>query len=147
MKKGRVNISFQKKLTIGATDIRKIVRKMQNLLGFDLEELTLSFILDKSIHEINREYLKHDYPTDIITFDYSDKDKIFVDGEILISFETAAVNAKKFNVTLENEITRLVIHGVLHLLGYDDKTPSKKKIMKNKENSLLMQVLNSENKF
>lgn len=145
MKKGRVHVSLHKSSAIRAAGIRSVVRKMQNHLGFDLEELTISLIDDKSIHEINREYLKHDYPTDIITFDYADKDKIYIDGELLISFETAAANAKKFEVSEENEITRLVIHGVLHLLGFDDTTPAKKRIMKNKENTILKMVLESDN--
>lgn len=143
MPKGQVHISVQKKSAIKAADLRAVVRQMQTLLGFDLKELTISLIDDKSIHQVNREYLKHDFPTDIITFDYTEIDNMYLDGELLISYETAAVNAKKFNVTIENEITRLVIHGVLHLLGFDDTTPSKKRIMKNKENTILKKVLES----
>lgn len=147
MKKGRIHISMQKKLNLKAPEIRMVVRKMQSLMGFDIDELTFSLVDDNTIHEINREYLKHDYPTDIITFNYSEKNQIFIDGEVLISYETALLNAKKYDVTLENEITRLIIHGVLHLLGFDDTTPSKKRVMKNKENALLKQILDSENKF
>ncbi|GMU84803.1 MAG: hypothetical protein AMXMBFR48_00450 [Ignavibacteriales bacterium] len=147
MKKGRIHISMQKKLNLKAPEIRLVVRKMQSLMGFDIDELTFSLVDDNTIYEINREYLKHDYPTDIITFNYSEKNQIFIDGEVLISYETALLNAKKYDVTLENEITRLIIHGVLHLLGFDDTTPSKKRVMKNKENALLKQILDSENKF
>lgn len=147
MKKGRIHISMQKKLNLKAPEIRMVVRKMQSLMGFDIDELTFSLVDDNTIHEINREYLKHDYPTDIITFNYSEKNQIFIDGEVLISYETALLNAKKYDVNLENEITRLIIHGVLHLLGFDDTTPSKKRVMKNKENALLKQILDSENKF
>lgn len=138
---------MQKKLNLKAPEIRLVVRKMQSLMGFDIDELTFSLVDDNTIYEINREYLKHDYPTDIITFNYSEKNQIFIDGEVLISYETALLNAKKYDVTLENEITRLIIHGVLHLLGFDDTTPSKKRVMKNKENALLKQILDSENKF
>jgi len=147
MKKGRVHVSFQKRISFSAKEVRRIVRKIQEEVGFHLSELTISFIDDASIHEVNREYLNHDYPTDIITFDYSEKNKTFIEGEILISFDTAIINAKKFKVTPENEYTRLIIHGILHLLGYDDRTAAKKKIMKNKENSLLKLVLDSVNKF
>lgn len=138
---------MQKKLNLKAPEIRLVVRKMQSLMSFDIDELTFSLVDDNTIHEINREYLKHDYPTDIITFNYSEKNQIFIDGEVLISYETALLNAKKYDVTLENEITRLIIHGVLHLLGFDDNNPSKKRVMKNKENALLKQILDSENKF
>jgi len=85
---------------------------------------------------INREYLGHDYETDVITFSYSKQKKI-IDGEILISFEEAKQNAKKYNVNFGKELMRLVIHGVLHLLRFDDKNAISKKIMKKEENKLI----------
>ena len=73
----------------------------------------------KIIHDINKSYLKHDYTTDIITFNYSNSLEQ-IDGEIFISIDDALSNSKKFKVTLSDELVRLVIHGILHLLGYDD---------------------------
>ena len=85
---------------------------------------------------INKSYLKHDYTTDIITFNYSDSLQQ-IDGEIFISIDDALSNSKKFRVTLSDELVRLVIHGILHLLGYDDQNLTDKKIMKRLENKLL----------
>ena len=70
--------------------------------------------------------MKHDYETDVVTFNYS-KNKKVIDGEILISFEEAKYNAKKFNVSYGKELTRLVIHGMLHLLNFDDKDAKREK--------------------
>ena len=90
---------------------------------------------------MNKAYLQHNYSTDIITFNYSELVKK-IDGEIFISIDDALDNAKKYKVSLSDELVRLVIHGVLHLLGYDDQTTSDKKTMKRLENKLL-----SKNKF
>ena len=73
--------------------------------------------------EINRRYLSHDYYTDIITFDYTDTEKKIISGDLMISIDTVRANAQAFGVPFENELARVIIHGVLHLLGYGDKTP------------------------
>ena len=73
--------------------------------------------------EINRRYLSHDYYTDIITFDYTDTEKKIISGDLMISIDTVRANAQTFGVPFENELARVIIHGVLHLLGYGDKTP------------------------
>ena len=85
--------------------------------------------------------MDHYYSTDIITFDYSEN-KNGIDAEIFISIDDAESNARKYKVHLKNEITRLIIHGILHLLGYDDQQKKDKIIMKRKENDLL-----NRNKF
>lgn len=95
--------------------------------------------------EVNNRYLKHDYFTDIITFDYSDKSHHIISGEVYISIEMVKSNAEKFKVTFEEELHRVMIHGVLHLCGYKDKKTAEKKVMKQKENKylrLLSRVLN-----
>lgn len=118
-------------------------RKVHTLISllkkeFDLQVsfLSISFINSKEIRGINKQYLKHDYDTDVITFNYSKK-ITDIDGEILISFEEAKLNAKKFKVTYGKELSRLVIHGMLHLLNFDDKDRKRKKIMKQEENKLI----------
>ena len=90
---------------------------------------------------MNAKFLNHYYSTDIITFDYSE-DRNGIDAEIFISIDDAESNARKYKVHLKNEITRLIIHGILHLLGYDDQQKKDKIIMKRKENDLL-----NRNKF
>jgi len=98
-------------------------------------EINFIFCSDEYLLKINREHLKHDYYTDIITFDYSEKGSI--SGDIYISVDRIRDNAKTYHVTLKNEVQRVIIHGVLHLLGYLDKTPSQKKLMTHKEDFYL----------
>ena len=83
----------------------------------------------------NKQYLNHNYDTDIITFNYSGSNN-HLDGEIFISISQAIDNSIKFNVNLDSELIRLVVHGLLHLIGYDDKNSSEKKIMKSEEDKL-----------
>lgn len=115
--------------------VHKLIAELRNELHFKISSLSVSFISAAEIAEINNRYLNHNFSTDIITFDYSEE-KSKIDAEILISIEDAAQNAKKFKVKFQEEITRLVIHGILHILGYNDINPEEKKIMKLKENQL-----------
>ena len=125
--------------TTGKLKKRKIhvlIKSLSIELGFLVSNLEINFISSKAILDINKTYLTHDYTTDIITFNYSNiLDQI--DGEIFISIEDALTNSKKYKVSLSDELVRLVIHGILHLLGYDDLNTSEKKIMKRLENKLL----------
>ena len=107
---------------------------------------TLNFIFttDEYLLEINRQYLNHDTYTDIITFDNSDDDKK-IEGDIYISIERVKDNAEKLKVDFENELHRVMIHGVLHLLGYEDKSPAKKKKMREEENRALKLLTNITN--
>ncbi|HLP05243.1 MAG TPA: rRNA maturation RNase YbeY [Paludibacter sp.] len=98
-------------------------------------DIAYVFCSDERILEINKQYLDHDYFTDIITFDYSDKSSI--SGDIFISVDTVRSNAAEFGVTFEQELLRIIIHGILHLCGQDDKTPELRKEMTKKENEAL----------
>lgn len=102
-----------------------------------INTFTLSYILvDKNtILQMNGQYLNHHYYTDIITFNYSQNNDL--QGEIYISLETVAENANRFSVTFTQEFLRVVIHGFLHLCGYDDKTEKQKKLMRAKEDYYL----------
>lgn len=94
----------------------------------------LNFILtnDNILFQLNKEYLSHITLTDIITFDLSDE-KGELSGDIYISVDRARENAKEFRVTVVNEVNRLMIHGILHLMGYKDKTRDEKELMRTKE--------------
>jgi rRNA maturation RNase YbeY len=94
-------------------------------------DLNYIFCDDNYLHKINVEYLNHDTLTDIISFDYSVGKELH--GDIFISIERVADNAKDFEVAFEKELQRVMIHGVLHYCGYKDKTDSEKAIMRSKE--------------
>jgi len=128
--------SSYKKYKINKLVIHKLVNVLTNDLDFIVESLPINFISSDQIITINKEYLNHNYSTDIITFNYSGSKKN-LDGEIFISIDDAKINAKAYNNSLKEELLRLVIHGILHLLGYDDIKKSDFKKMKELENSLL----------
>jgi len=98
--------------------------------GGTLSFINYIFCSDTYLHRINVEYLNHDTYTDIITFPYSDKT---IESDIFISIDRIRENAKTFNVTFERELHRVMIHGVLHLLGYGDKTEEEQKRMRARE--------------
>ena len=104
--------------------------------GENIKNANINVILvdDEQILELNKQYLNHDFTTDVITFDF-DEDSIA--GEIYISVDTADRQAKEYGVSLKNELKRLSIHGVLHLIGYDDDTDEKREIMHQLENKYL----------
>ncbi|XOV92585.1 MAG: rRNA maturation RNase YbeY [Bacteroidota bacterium] len=104
--------------------------------SYELEELSIVFTSDDSLLEINKTYLNHDTYTDIITFDYSEKEKSVM-GEILISIDRVKENAQKYAVDFTQELARVIIHGVIHLLGYEDKSPNQKAIMRKKEDACI----------
>ena len=116
--------------------IHKLISALMEEFNLTISFLSISFINSARLRDVNKEYLKHDYETDVITFNYSKKIKE-IDGEILISFEEADRNSKKYKVTYGKELCRLVIHGMLHLLNFDDKDTKSKKIMKQMENELI----------
>ena len=87
------------------------------------------------ILEVNRQYLQHDYYTDIITFDYTSGNKI--SGDLFISLDTVKTNAEKFNTEYNEELHRTIIHGILHLCGINDKGPGEREIMEENENKAL----------
>lgn len=98
-------------------------------------ELSFIFCSDKYLLNINRQYLKHDDYTDIITFDYTQKN--LVSGDIYISIDRIKENAQTYKVTFQNELLRVMVHGVLHLCGYKDKTSRDARLMREKEDYYL----------
>lgn len=104
--------------------------------GKNTGEIAYVFCNDERILQVNRQYLNHDYYTDIITFDYSEGKKI--SGDIFISVDTVKSNAEEYKVTFEEELNRIIIHGILHLCGNDDNTPQLRLEMTNKENRALL---------
>jgi len=103
---------------------------------FEIEEINYIFCNDTYLLEINQEYLQHNTYTDIITFDNSEKPQKII-SDIFISIERVRENAKKFNTTFENESLRVIIHGLLHLVGFKDKEVLEKELMTRAENESL----------
>jgi len=107
--------------------LNRIVVKEGHVLG----ELTYQFETDERVLEVNLEYLNHDFYTDIITFDHVQGNMVF--GDIFISVDRVEDNAAEFDCSMEEEMKRVMAHGLLHLLGYEDGTPEEKKVMRKKE--------------
>ena len=106
---------------------------------FEKEILAINYIFcsDEYLHQINLDFLQHDTLTDIITFPYSDE---AIESDIYISIERVVENAQTFGVSTQNELRRVMIHGVLHLLGYDDKSPEEQRSMRAKEEECLQRL-------
>ena len=107
------------------------IRKVAASHGRKVGEVGYMFVDDEKILEVNNEYLGHDYYTDVITFDYDEGDVI--NGDIVISLDTVRTNAEQFGKTYDDELHRVIIHGILHLCGINDKGPGEREIMEERE--------------
>ena len=112
-------------------DLQRWLRQVAAYYGFSIGELTYILCSDEKELQVNREFLGHDYYTDIITFDYTTP--TCINGDIFISWETVQSNAAEVRTTAEQELLRILAHGLLHLTGQGDKTPDTKAEMTRKE--------------
>lgn len=103
--------------------------------GKKVGDIAYIFVNDEKILEVNRQFLQHDYYTDIITFDYCEDD--IISGDLFISLDTVRTNAEQVGATYEQELNRVIIHGILHLCGIDDKGPGERELMEQAENEAL----------
>ena len=103
--------------------------------GYELGEVNYIFCSAEHLLEMNRQFLGHDYFTDIITFDYTEGNRI--SGDLFISLDTVRTNAEQFDQPYERELHRVIIHGILHLCGINDKGPGEREIMEEAENKAL----------
>ena len=115
--------------------IRTWVKAVAASYGKKIGDISYIFCSDEKILEVNRQYLQHDYYTDIITFDYTSGSKIA--GDLFISLDTVRTNAEQFADSYEEELHRTIIHGILHLCGINDKGPGEREIMEEAENKAL----------
>ena len=111
------------------------IRRVASGYGKKCGDIAYIFCSDEKILEVNKAYLQHDYYTDVITFDYTEGDKI--SGDIFISVDTVRSNAEQFGTDYDEELHRIVIHGVLHLCGINDKGPGEREMMTRHENEAL----------
>ncbi len=100
-----------------------------------LGDISIIFCSDNYILNINLRYLHHDYFTDVITFDYCEGDKL--SGDLFISIDSVRENAVEFGIGFDEELHRVIVHGLLHLIGYDDHTPEQQMVMRAKEDYYL----------
>ena len=121
--------------TIKKRETTRWIKKVAATYGRKVGEIGYMFVNDEKILEVNNEYLGHDYYTDVITFDYCEGD--ILNGDIVISLDTVRTNAEKFGKTYEEEHYRVIIHGILHLCGINDKGPGEREIMEENENKAL----------
>ena len=120
---------------IGKRDTTRWIKAVAASHNRKVGEIGYLFVDDEKILEVNNEYLGHDYYTDVITFDYCKGNVL--NGDIVISLDTVRTNAEKFGKTYEEELFRVIIHGVLHLCGINDKAPGEREIMEENENKAL----------
>lgn len=118
--------------------LEKVIMAEKQIPG----DLNFIFTDDKSLIEINREFLEHDYFTDVISFDYSTNN--LLNGEIYISIDTVRNNAERYNSTFSHEIIRVMIHGVLHLCGYLDDTNENRSVMHRVQEKLVRDFLDGK---
>ena len=111
------------------------IRRVAEKHGKKCGDIAYIFCSDEKILAVNREYLQHDYYTDIITFDYTQGNRI--SGDIFISIDTVSSNAKEYHTSLDEEIHRIIIHGILHLCGINDKGEGEREVMTAHENDAL----------
>lgn len=112
--------------------LRKWITLAAKKEGYNIEQLNYIFCSDRYLKKMNVSYLNHNYYTDIITFDNSVEKKKII-GDVFISIDTIKYNATEYKTTFENELARVMIHGLLHLVGYSDRSPKDQKKMSSME--------------
>ncbi len=115
--------------------VNQWIQKCVKSKKYEIAIICIIFTNDQKLLEINKQFLQKDYLTDIITFSYSEKNEL--SGDIFISIDRVNENAQKYDVFFSDEIKRVIIHGILHLMGYEDYNEQDKQVMRNEENLLL----------
>jgi rRNA maturation RNase YbeY len=132
---------FYEDCSLSGKQHEDVVYKMGQVVegeGFKEGDLSVVFCSDRYLLEINKTHLDHDYYTDILTFSYNEDN--LINGDLFISVDRLKENAEANNVEFLNELSRVVIHGVLHLCGYNDKTPEEITLMREKESDYLKRI-------
>lgn len=121
----------------GKNNFKAWLKKVAEKEGFRINDLNYIFCSDQYLHKINLEYLDHDTYTDIITFDNSEEEKI-IEGDIFVSIERIRENSSILNTLLEEETKRVIVHGLLHLCGYNDYSIEDKEKMRRLESEYIL---------
>lgn len=134
----RIRFNFLSKISLSnRTKLKQFIKALAQTEKTIIGDLNIVFCSDDYLLNINNEFLKHNYYTDIITFDLSSKNDTEKTVEIYISTERLKENAKNFNTSLQKELHRVIFHGVLHICGYKDKSNAEKELMNKMENKYL----------
>jgi len=131
-------ISFQSNINFNLSNKRKVKTWIKNVVtkyGFKIGDVTILFTDDEYIKELNIKYLNHHYFTDILTFDYSSG--LVLNGDIVISIDTVRSNSILYSTSIDDELLRVLIHGFLHLLGFNDKSSEESRKMRELEDDAL----------
>ena len=134
---GYSNTLFQNKI------LEETIFYFANKSGFKIEKLEYNFVDLNAMRSLNVDFLSHDNHTDILTFDYSEEKNLI--AEVYISLSMMRENAKKYNQSIDNECLRLISHGLFHCLGYKDKTPGEKAVMRKMEEEFIFAVSRETN--
>ena len=137
-----VNLGVQIPGFVSKKELKRFVKELVAHEGKQLKELSLVFTDDEYLLEVNKQYLNHDYFTDVITFDYSDFPN--VSGDVMISLDRVKDNAQSMNLDFETELYRVVFHGALHLCGYKDKKKEDAVLMRSKEDFYIQMFVSRE---
>jgi len=137
-----VNLGVQIPGFVSKKELKRFVKELVANEGKQLKELSLVFTDDEYLLEVNKQYLNHDYFTDVITFDYSDFPN--VSGDVMISLDRVKDNAQSMNLDFETELYRVVFHGALHLCGYKDKKKEDAALMRSKEDFYIQMFVSRE---
>jgi probable rRNA maturation factor len=128
------DISFKQPQSLKTS---KWIKSISQSEGYKIGDINYIFCTDEYLLDINRQYLQHDYYTDIITFDNSEDEGV-LEGDIYVSVDRVKDNAENLKVGFEEELRRVLIHGLLHLIGYEDSSDDLKRIMRDKEDACLL---------
>lgn len=129
----------QQALTVDQDRLRTAVTKIVSDAGFAGAAISIAIVDDPTIHDLNRRFLEHDYPTDVLSF-VLERDADRLEGEVIVSADYAARSAPEFGWSANNELLLYVIHGTLHLVGYDDLEPARLAEMRERETWYLAQL-------
>ncbi len=137
-----INLGVKLPSFVSKKDLKQAVKHLVLNEGKSLKDLSLVFTDDDYLLEVNKQYLNHDYFTDVITFDYSDFPE--VSGDVMISLDRVKDNALSMNLAFEQEFYRVVFHGMLHLCGYKDKSKEDVVLMREKEDFYIQRFVSRE---
>jgi probable rRNA maturation factor len=128
----------QQSLPVDSVRIRKVLQHLFSSAGYRSGEMSIAIVDNATIHQINRDYLQHDYPTDVISFPFTNAPPE-IEGEVIASADYAIEEAARYDWPAEDELLLYLVHGTLHCLGYDDTTPAAASAMRAQERAILAQ--------